>query len=99
MPIYKFSRDAVLETFDDGGLVLIVPERRLIELNPTAVEIIKLLDGNRTAEQVADEIAKVHDIGHDISVTTIIQDVLELCVELNRSGVLEIQPDLQESVE
>lgn len=98
MPIYKLSKNAVLESFEDGGLVLIVPERRLVELNPSAVQIVNLLDGHRTAEQVADEIVKHHDISHDISVTHIIKDVLELCVELNRSGVLELQPDLQESV-
>ena len=97
MPIYKLSKNAVLETFDDGGLVLILPERRLVELNPSAVEIIRLLDGFRTPEQVADEIAKSNDIGHNISVTQIIQDVLKLCEELNQSGVLEFQPDLQES--
>ena len=98
MPIYKLSKNAVLETFDDGGLVLILPERRLVELNPSAVEIIRLLDGFRTPEQVADEIAKSNDIGHNISVTQIIQDVLKLCEELNQSGVLELQPDLQESL-
>jgi len=98
MPIYKLSKNAVLETFEDGGLVLILPERRLVELNPSAVEIIRLLDGFRTPEQVADEIAKSNDIGHNISVTQIIQDVLELCEELNQSGVLELQPDLQESL-
>jgi len=98
MPIYKLSKNAVLETFEDGGLVLILPERRLVELNPSAVEIIRLLDGFRTPEQVADEIAKSNDIGHNISVTQIIQDVLKLCEELNQSGVLELQPDLQESL-
>jgi len=98
MPIYKLSKNAVLETFEDGGLVLILPERRLVELNPSAVEIIRLLDGFRTPEQVADEIVKEHDIGHNISVTQINQDVLELCKELNQSGVLELQPDLQESL-
>jgi hypothetical protein len=99
MSIYKLSKDAVLETFDDGGLVLILPERRLVELNPTAVEVVKLLDGIRTPEQVADEIVKYHDIGHDISVTQITQDVLELCLELNQNGVLEVQPDHQERVD
>jgi hypothetical protein len=94
MPTYKLSKNAILETFDDGGLVLIIPERRLVELNPSAVAIVNLLDGHRTAEQVADEIAKHHDISHDISVTQVIQDVLELCKELNQSGVLELQPDL-----
>ncbi len=97
MPTYKLSKNVALETFDDGGLVLILPERRLVELNPSAVAIVNLLDGTRTAEQVAEEVAKEHDIGHNISVTEIIQDVLELCKELNQSGVLEIQPDLQES--
>ncbi len=99
MPIYKLSKDAVLETFEDGGLVLIVPERRLVEINPIAVDILNLLDGRRTSEQVAAEIIKSHDISHDISVTQVLQDVLELCVELQQSGVLEIQPDLQESVD
>ena len=98
MPIYKLSPNAALETFDDGGLVLILPERRLVELNPTAVAIVQLLDGHRTAEQVADEIVKHHDIGHNNSVTNILKDVLELCEELNQSGVLEFQPDLQESL-
>jgi hypothetical protein len=99
MSIYKLSKEAVLETFDDGGLVLILPDRRLVELNPSAVEIIQLLDGQRTPEQVADEMAKSNDIGHNISVTEIIQDVLELCKELNQSGVLELQPDFQERVD
>jgi hypothetical protein len=92
--LYKLSKDAVLETFDDGGLVLILPERRLVELNLTAVAIINLLDGGRTPEQVAEEIAKNHDIGYDYPIIQVMQDVLELCVELNRTGVLELQPDL-----
>lgn len=92
--MYKLSKDAVLETFDDGGLVLILPERRLVELNLTAVAIINLLDGGRTPEQVAEEIAKNHDIGYDYPIIQVMQDVLELCVELNRTGVLELQPDL-----
>jgi hypothetical protein len=62
MPLYKLSKDAVLETFNDGGLVLSLPERRLVELNPSAVAIVRLLDGIRTPEQVADEIVKHHDI-------------------------------------
>ncbi len=99
MSFYKLSKDAILETFDDGGLVLIVPERRLVELNPSAVEIIRLLDGKRTPEQVAAEIAKNHDISNDYPETQIILDVLELCAEMDRNGVLEFQPDFQENME
>ena len=89
MPIYELSQDAVLEAFDDGALVLIVPERRFVELNSSAFEIVKLLDGKRTSEQVANKIIKVHDISHDISVTQVLQDVMKLCVELAHSKVLK----------
>jgi hypothetical protein len=95
--LYKLSKNAVLETFDDGGLVLILPDRSLIELNPSAVAIVCLLDGHRTPEQVAVEIVKKHDISHNYPITQVIQDVLELCRELNQSGVLELIPDSQES--
>jgi thiamine monophosphate synthase len=91
--LYKLSKDVHLETFDDDGLVLILPKRCLVELNRSAIEIVSLLDGQRTPEQVAVEIAKIHDISHDYPITQIIEDVLELCMELNRTGVLELQPD------
>jgi hypothetical protein len=99
MPFYKFSKDAVLETFDDGGLVLLLPERRLVELNPSAVEIVKLLDGHRSTEEVAVEIIKNHDINHRDQLNEITLDVLELCKELDQTGVLELAPDLQESLD
>jgi len=95
MPDYKLSANAVLEAFDDGGLVLILPKRRLVELNPTAVEIVKLLDGNRTQEQVASEIVKCHATGDDISEGQISRDISELLLELEQAGVLEQQLDLQ----
>jgi hypothetical protein len=98
MKFYKLSKDAVLETFDNGGLVLILPERRLVELNQSAVEIIQLLDGQRTPEQIAGVIAKTHEFSEDYPVAGIVQDVQDLFMELDLNGVLTIQPDLQESV-
>lgn len=95
MAAYKLSKNAVLETFEDGGLILLLPERRLVELNPTAVEIVRLLDGKRTQEQVASEIVKCHDMGGDISEIQINQDISELILELNKSGILELQSGLQ----
>jgi hypothetical protein len=99
MSLYKLSSNAVLETFDDGGLVLILPERRLVELNPSAVEIVKLLDDHRTPEQVAAEMAKNHEVSNDDPMKHLTKDVIELCEELLRTGVLEIQPDLLESMD
>jgi hypothetical protein len=93
MSLYKLSKDAFLETFDNGGLVLLLPERRLVELNPSAVEIIQLLDGQRTAEPVAAEIAGKFGI----SVEQASQDVNSLCIDLYKSGILTPQTEGQES--
>ena len=93
MPFYRLSKDAVIEVFEDGALVLLLRDRCLLELNPSAAAIISLLDGLRTPEQVAVEISKNHDISHDYPITQVILDVLELCTELYRDGILELQPD------
>ena len=93
MSLYKLSKDAVLETFDDGGLVLILPERRLVELNPSAVEIVRLLDSQRTPEQLATEIASKFGI----SVEQTSHDVNDLCYELSKSGILIQQKEGQEN--
>ena len=69
-----------------------------MELNPSAVEIVKLLDGLHSPEQVANEIAKNNEISL-ISITQVVQNVLELCKELERTRVLDLQPEPQESVE
>jgi hypothetical protein len=91
-PIYTLSKEAALETFDDGGLVLIVPERRLVELNPSAVEILNLLDGTRTTDQVAAEFARLYEIPLEQAG----QDVTELCTDMLNSGILALQSEVQE---
>ena len=93
MPFYKLSKDAVLETFDDGGLILILPEHRLVELNPSAVEIVRLLDSQRTPEQLATEIAS--KFGMSMEQTS--HDVNDLCYELSKSGILIQQKEGQEN--
>jgi len=93
MSPYKLSKEAVLETFDNGGLVLILPERRLVELNPSAVEIVRLLDSQGTADQIAAEIASKFGM----SVEQISQDVNDLCYELSTSGILIQQKEEQEN--
>jgi hypothetical protein len=94
--VYKLSKNVVLETFDDGALILILQDRRLIELNPSAAAIISLMDGQRTPEQAAIEISKNHDISHDYPFTQINQDVLELCERMKHIGVFELRSDLKE---
>lgn len=92
MAVFKLSKNAILQNFDDGGLVLILPERRLVELNPSAVEILNLLDGQRTSEQAAVELSRKFDI----SLLHANQDVIESCNELYKSGILTLQSDEKE---
>ena len=75
---YQLTKKAILETFEDRGLVLILPDRHLVDLNSSAVAIVNLLDGKRTTKQVALEISKKNDLSHDYPINQIIQDVLEL---------------------
>ena len=91
-PIYTLSKDAALEIFDDGGLVLIISERRLVELNLTAVEILNLLDGTRTSQQVAAEFARIYEI----PVEQAEQDVLDLCGDMLKSGILVVQSEAKQ---
>ena len=91
MAFYQLSKNAALEVFDDGGLVFVLPDRRLVELNPVAVEILGLLDGRNVLEDVAVEIAKKHGI----LLQQATQDVAELCKELEQAGVIEMQLDFQ----
>jgi len=92
MPAYQLSINAVMETFDTGGLILSLPERRVVELNPTAVEIIRLLDGKRTLGQVAADVAS--KFGIELAQAS--DDVKELCEGLYKSGILTRQSEGQE---
>jgi hypothetical protein len=90
MTVYKISNNVVLEPFEDGGLVLILPERRLVELNTTAVDIINLMNGERTLAQVASELINSHDISEETRFEQVYSDILSLTLELSQTGILEI---------
>ena len=85
--IYQLSPKVVLETFDNGGLVLIIQNRELVELNPSAVDVINLLDGKNTLEQVATLFAQQYEIPSENAWL----DVLELTTDLYNSGILTLE--------
>jgi hypothetical protein len=95
MLFFKLSKDAVLEDLQDGGLALVVPQRHLVGLNKTALEIVGLLDGRTALDDVAVGLAQ----NHDVSMTQLTQDIGELIAELDRSGVIELQAELKEGAE
>jgi hypothetical protein len=75
-----------------GGEIIIVPlasgvadlDKELFTLNQTGLAVWTKLDGSRTVEQVAGEVAREFDAPED----TIRADVIELVSELFECGLL-----------
>jgi hypothetical protein len=87
--IFRVSAQAAIEDFDDGSLVLLCNDLRLVELNHTARQIVGLMDGARTIHHVAEIIAHTYSESYDQALT----DVMELLNDLQTQGVVE--PNLQ----
>jgi pyrroloquinoline quinone biosynthesis protein D len=66
-----------------GQWVVLAPERVLVP-DEVAVEILKLVDGRRSAEQIAQGLAAVYDASPE----EILADVLELLQDLATKGVV-----------
>jgi Coenzyme PQQ synthesis protein D (PqqD) len=86
--VFRLSDQVYIERFIDGALVVYLGENRLIELNPTADEILSLTDGKRTLEEVAVDLAQ----NHEISITDALEDIKELCMQLHSWKILEEVP-------
>jgi pyrroloquinoline quinone biosynthesis protein D len=66
-----------------GQWLVLAPERVLVP-DEVAVEILKLVDGRRSAEQIAQGLAAVYDASRE----EILADVLELLQDLATKGVV-----------
>ena len=67
-----------------GGWVLLAPERLFLP-DETAVEILKLVDGNRSIGLIADDLAARYDAPRDL----IIKDVLVTLGDLAAKGAVQ----------
>jgi pyrroloquinoline quinone biosynthesis protein D len=77
--------EALIEDFEDGSLVLLCEQLRLVQINPIARDVVGRLDGQRTMRQVAAAIAE----GYDRPLQPVLADVLELLADLESQGVVE----------
>jgi len=80
-----------LETFEEGALALVIRGRQLVELNQVAADIICRMEEGNGLLDISASLARCHEI----SLEQASQDVLSLCKELESTGVLESQPDIQ----
>ncbi len=56
--IYQLSDSIYLEQFNDGALVLRMPDRNIFELNLSALKVITLTDGIRSVREVSEIFSK-----------------------------------------
>jgi hypothetical protein len=59
--IYKLHKHVLVEHFDDGALMLNLANRHLCELNCTAHDALKYLDGQRSVGQIAQFLAAEYE--------------------------------------
>jgi hypothetical protein len=79
-------RDEVaIEDFEEGSLALLCEQLRLVQLNPTARDVLGWLDGERTVGQVAEEVATAY--GQPSQRVQV--DLLELLADLEAQDVVE----------
>lgn len=83
--VFKMAPRMKLEVFEDGGLLLNLPDLSLTELNPTACEILQGADGSKSIESVAQVLA----LAYGIPVETALHDAVELFQQLHQGGMVE----------
>ena len=64
--------------------VILAPER-LVKLDPIAVEILQLVDGDKEVKDIAKELAKKFNAPEE----TILADVIEMLQDLSDKGFIE----------
>jgi hypothetical protein len=82
---YVLRDEVAIEDFEDGSLVLLCEQLRLVQLNPMARDIVGRLDGKRTVRQVAEAVAQAHGQPFD----QVLSDVLDLLTALEAQGLVE----------
>lgn len=83
---YRISKHVAIEHFDEGSLALIVPQRRIVEIEPAGAEIIKAMEAGHPIEAVAEQLAERHQ--RDVQQT--LADVIQWCERLKEERVLEL---------
>ena len=83
--VFRLRTQVVVEGFDDGALLLCLDDRRLIELNATARDVLAQTDGQRSVAQVAAALAEEYQIAE----AEALQDTTGLYELLVAQGIVE----------
>ena len=69
---------------DEGGLVVIPGRAEVKVLNPVAIKVFGLLDGQHSVDEIARMVVEEFDVTHDEAV----KDVRAFIEELEKNGML-----------
>jgi hypothetical protein len=83
--VYRLNPDVAVEDFEGRALVLHCADLRLIELNPTATDFLRRLDGQATLLQIAEAMAK----DYHQPLETILEDAQATMAKMADLGVVE----------
>ena len=83
--VYRLNDEVHIEAFDEGALVLRMPDRNIFQFNLTALKVLELTDGIRDVKGVSAIIAKDYQISQNEAV----KDVLALYNHLLDQKIVE----------
>ena len=79
-------RDSAFRPIADEGGLVVLPDRAEVKvLNPAAISIFSLLDGDHSVQQIAEAVTHEYDVALD----TALADVRAFVGELAEHGMLE----------
>jgi hypothetical protein len=81
---YLLRDEAAIEDFEDGSLMLLCRQKKIIEINHSARRVLGLMDGKRNLRQVIKKIA--HD--HRIQEKEAREDIQKLVIDLGAQGAI-----------
>lgn len=85
-PSYCLMVNVVMESFEDGALLLDLKKLSYFEVNATARDVLGMSDGSRTVQQVAKRLSEEYEIDPQQA----LQDVIELYHNLSAKGIVKM---------
>ncbi len=82
---YILQDEVAIEDFDEGSLVFLARQKKLIEINHAARRILRLLDGRRDLKRVIAKTAR----DYDMKESRVRKDIQELVADMGEKGVIK----------
>jgi Mg2+ and Co2+ transporter CorA len=81
---YVIRDEASIEDFEDGSLMLLCRQKKIVEINPSARRVLSLMDGKRNLRQVIKKFAR----NHRMQEKKVREDIQKLVIDLGAQGAI-----------